>query len=200
MDRRLEGWPLLGVISIALLAMTLVCLVFAGFDSDGARLVIRATARTSVVLFGGAYIASSLVQLWRHPSSKWLLRNRRYVGVGFGVSHGIHYAAVVAFLLLEPEIFDAENGPLGYEKLYPIIMLALLVATSFDRAVKVLGRRAWKAIHVVGVHSYWVLFLVAFGKLSAGSIFYSSFTVFIVGLMVVRLAPMGQRVWKRRAA
>ncbi|MFP6655430.1 MAG: hypothetical protein VCB25_07365, partial [Myxococcota bacterium] len=65
----LEGWPLLGGLTLALLSMTLWLLIVTGFDADGSRMVIRATARTSVVLFGLAFIASALVLFIRHGAT-----------------------------------------------------------------------------------------------------------------------------------
>lgn len=62
-----------------------------------------------------------------------MIRNRRYLGVSFGVSHAIHYCAVAAYAVLAPDTFFSADGGFGPEKIVPIVMLALLVATSFDR-------------------------------------------------------------------
>jgi hypothetical protein len=91
--------------SAALIAMTVLNLVSVGLDVEGARAVIRATARTSVLLFCAAFTASSLAQLWKSPATRWMIRNRRYLGVSFGVSHAIHYVAVAAFAILDPDAF-----------------------------------------------------------------------------------------------
>lgn len=184
--------------TLALGVMTASMMILSDSGSDAARIVIRATARTSVVLFGAAFIASALASLWRHPVSAWLLRNRRYLGMSFGVSHTIHYFAVFAFLKLDPELFQVLGGEIGFEKLAPVIVLALLMATSFDRTAAMMGRRAWKVLHQFGVYFYWVLFLGAFGKRAAGSAFYAGFTVLIIMMMVIRLAATAQRYRQRR--
>ena len=200
--RLLQSWPFVGTMSIALVGMTIVLVVLSDSAADGARLVIRATARTSVLLFGLTFVASSLASLWRHPMSRWLLRNRRYMGMSFGVSHTIHYFAVVTFLLVDPDEFAVVGGELGLEKLAPVIMLFLLMATSFDRTAAMMSRRAWKVLHLVGTHFFWFLFLITFGGSAPGSAFYSAFTAFVILTMLVRLAGIGQRHWlaRRRTA
>ncbi|NIU76183.1 MAG: hypothetical protein GWN71_22250, partial [Gammaproteobacteria bacterium] len=42
-----------------------------------------------------AFSASGLRALWRVDATKWLLVNRRYVGVSYAVSHALHAAALV---------------------------------------------------------------------------------------------------------
>ncbi len=61
-----------------------------GFEVDGVRMVIRFTARTSLVLFCLAFSAAALARLWPNASTRWLRRNRRYLGVSFAASHAIH--------------------------------------------------------------------------------------------------------------
>ena len=174
--------------TVGLLLMTLAIFVFVGWDVDGVRSLIRATARTSLVLFSGAFTASSMARLWKHPASRWMIRNRRYLGVSFGVSHTIHYIAVATYAALDPESFFASEDAIGPEKLVPIVMLALLVATSFDRSAALLGPRLWKWLHWSGSYFFWASFLAAFGGRAPGSVFYSMITLFIVFTFVIRLA------------
>jgi sulfoxide reductase heme-binding subunit YedZ len=49
--RMVNGWALLGLVSVLLLAVAGLCLASYAFDVTGVRLVIRATARTSLILF-----------------------------------------------------------------------------------------------------------------------------------------------------
>ena len=59
----MNGWRLTGALSLLLAAMALYFLSVDGWDADGIRLVIRATARTSLVLFVLAFTASAMVEL-----------------------------------------------------------------------------------------------------------------------------------------
>ena len=42
-----------------------------------------------------ALIVAGLAALTAAPAARWLLRNRRQVGVGFALSHLLHAAALV---------------------------------------------------------------------------------------------------------
>lgn len=152
----LEGWPLVGWSAVALTSMTLLLLAVYGADEAGLRVLIRATARSSLALFLPAFAASSLRSLWPTPFSAWLLRNRRQVGVSFAVSHGLHLAAILGLAVRYPDRFEVPaltilGGGLGY------VFIAAMAATSSDAAVRKLGVRNWKRLHRTGM---WVLFVI----------------------------------------
>lgn len=197
---RFQGWSLVGIAGIVLTLMVIGLLALKGVEAEGARLVIRATARTSAVLFCAAFAASSLVTLRRGPTSTWLLRNRRFLGMSFGVSHTYHYMAVASLAVLDPERFFEEQNGAGLEKLVPILLLALMMATSFDRTATMLGRQAWKALHLVGTYFFWFAFFVSFAGRARDSAFYSGWTALLALTMVIRLAAMAVRFKQKRAA
>lgn len=152
----LEGWPLVGWSALALAGMSVVLLAAYGADEAGLRVLIRATARSSLALFLPAFAASGLRRLWPTPFSAWLLRNRRQVGVSFAVSHGLHLAAILALAARYPERFEVAavtivGGGLGY------VFIAAMAATSSDAAVRKLGARNWKRLHRTGM---WVIFVI----------------------------------------
>jgi hypothetical protein len=189
----IEGWPLLGGLTLSLLLMTFFLLATTGFDADGSRMVIRATARTSAVLFGLAFIASALALFFRHVATAWLLRNRRYLGLSFGVSHTIHYFAVLGFMILDPGAFVAESGELGPEKIIPVLMLVLLMGTAFDRTAAMLGPVHGKRLYLVGIYFFWIIFTVTFGVRAADSVLHAGFTAFMLVIMMIRLTAIAVR-------
>jgi sulfoxide reductase heme-binding subunit YedZ len=189
----LEGWGFVALASGLLLAMTMLLLATTGFDAEGARVVIRATARTSVVLFGAAFAASSLVTLWKSDATRWMIRNRRYLGLSFGTSHIIHYIAVMALMLLDPERFFAEEGSLGFDKYIPVVVLALQLATSFDRTAAWVGPKPWRWLHVLGSYMFCFVFIQSFGsRIGQGSL-YVLFTLIAVTPLLVRVAAALRR-------
>jgi len=141
----LNGWTLTGLLS---LAVSLMAIGIAGahhFDVDGIRAVIRATARTSLVLFCLAFGATALSQLWPNGWTRWLRRNRRYLGVSFAASHGVHAVAIVCLVLVAPGLFGTVAsldmlifGGLGYG------FIIAMAVTSFDRTAAMIGPRAWR--------------------------------------------------------
>ena len=65
-----EGWGLFWTLTFALAAMSLGFLFVLGWGTDGYRMVIRATARTSLVLFLAAF-ALCLLGLFLDDGKPW---------------------------------------------------------------------------------------------------------------------------------
>ncbi|MFI5500572.1 hypothetical protein ACIA5E_16060 [Nocardia asteroides] len=55
----------------------------------------------------GAFVATSVLALWPGEPARWLARNRRYLGLSFAMSHGVHLAAIVTLARTDPETFDS---------------------------------------------------------------------------------------------
>ena len=189
----MSGPRFLAYASVVLTAMCGLLLATAGADAAGWALVVRATARTSLVLFLAAYVASSLRALWRSDFSKWLLKNRRYVGLSFAVSHTLHLGAIVTLARVSPDFELAPSalilGGIAYVFMY------LMALTSNDRAVAALGLANWRRLHRAGMHYNWFIFFQAFGRRAVmASPFYIPFALLLVGAAALRFV-----VWRRRA-
>ena len=102
-----DGWRLFALLSLTLLALSVWIAGMRGFEVDGVRMVIRFTARTSLVLFCLAFSAAALARLWSNAWTRWLRRNRRYLGVSFAASHAIHAVAILAFAVMDPAAYAA---------------------------------------------------------------------------------------------
>ena len=142
----MNGWRLTGVLSLLLAAMALCLLSVQGWEAEGVRLVIRATARSSLVLFVLAFTASAMVELLPNEATQWQRRNRRYLGVSFAVSHLIHLMAILLLAWLDQTLFwklTNINTILLAGAAY--LFIAAMAATSFDRAALWLGPRKWPA-------------------------------------------------------
>ena len=194
----LQGWPLVGTVA-TLIALPCLAIVLAGGGQvDDLRLVIRITARTSLVLFCLAFTAAALARQWPGTATGWLRRNRRYVGVSFAASHGLHAIAIAAFALADPVRFNAQvplatliGGGLAY------VLIAAMVATSFNSTAAMIGPRAWKILHTVASYYVWIVFFQGFAKRAVDDPFYLVFTAVVVAAMVIRWMPA---ITRRRAA
>lgn len=157
---RLRGWALTGWIAFGLLLMAALLLYLEGWNEDGVRMVVRATARTSVTLFLLAFTATALRARWPSPFTRWLRSNRRYVGVGFAVSHYLHLAGLITLGLYFPDPFLAEDvdvvtlvgGGLAYA------FITAMTLTSFNTTAAWLGAKRWKLLHTVGGYYIWIIF------------------------------------------
>ena len=187
--RLLEGWPLLGLLSLLLLAVSGVCLASHANDVAGVRTVIRATARTSLFLFALAFSAQAMLSLWPSALTRWQRRNRRQLGLAFAVSHTIHAAAIVAFARLDPQGFQehAMTGTLVSGGLAYVFIVAM-AATSFDRTAAWIGPAAWRTLHWLGGYYLWVSFIVTNGKRIGQSPLYALPVGLMLAILLLRIA------------
>lgn len=196
-----NGWTLTGMLSLAVSLMAIGIAAAHQFDVEGMRAVIRATARTSLLLFCLAFSAAALHRLWPNGWTRWQRQNRRYLGVAFGVSHGVHAIAIVSLILVAPELFGSAAsidmlvfGGLGYA------FIVAMVATSFDRTAALLGPRAWRILHRVSAHFIWLSFVATFGKRTGANPAYWSFIAVLLAVMVLRLVAWRRSPARTRAA
>ena len=196
----MNGWRLTGVLSLLLSVMALYLLSVQGWDAEGVRLVIRATARTSLVLFVLAFTASAMVELLPSEAARWQRRNRRYLGVSFAVSHLIHLIAILALASIDQVLFwKLTNINTIVLAGTAYLFIAAMAATSFDRAVAWLGPRKWRLLHLLGGWYIWISFAVAVGKRVPLDRFYWPMAALVLAAGVVRLVAMWRRN-RRRAA
>lgn len=189
----MNGWRLTGVVSLLLAAMTATLLAVQP-DIDGLRQVIRATARTSLVLFALAFSAAALAQLLPSEATGWQRRNRRYLGVSFAASHFIHLGALVVLARVDADLFwkltNLTNIALAGTA---YLFLAAMTATSFDRTAAWLGPRAWRLLHLVGGWYIWISFAVAVGKRLGQGPLYWAMMALVIAVAIARLIAMSRR-------
>jgi methionine sulfoxide reductase heme-binding subunit len=189
----MNGWRLTGLLSLLLLAMAAAFLALHP-DIEGLRLVIRATARTSLVLFALAFSAGALAQLVASDATRWQRRNRRYLGVSFAVSHLIHLAALIALARTDAALFWTLTNPANIVLAgTAYLFIAAMTATSFDRTAAWLGTRRWRLLHLMGGWYIWLSFAVAIGKrLPQGPVYWAMMAV-VIAVGIVRLIAMARR-------
>ena len=161
---RFQDWTITLWFSCGLAALTLLIIANVGWNEEGIRTIVRTSAQTSVTCFLLAFAASSLRQLWQIPFTNWLLQNRRYIGVSFGVSHLLHLAALIVLGVQFPEPFVHEELDaatlIGGGLAYAFIIAMML--TSSDRAVQWLGPKRWVRLHTIGGYYIWLIFMQSY--------------------------------------
>jgi methionine sulfoxide reductase heme-binding subunit len=189
-----EGWRLFVLLSLTLLGLSLWIAGMRGFEVEGVRMVIRFTARTSLLLFCLAFAAAALALLWPNAWTRWLRRNRRYLGVSFAASHAIHAVAILAFAVMDPIGYAAATsiasyifGGIGYA------FIIALTATSFDRTAAAVGARAWRWLHLAGGYYLLFQFMVSFGKRIPDMPLYALFLIPLLAVFALRMIAMALR-------
>ena len=190
----LSGWSLTGWIMLALTAMTAVAVSLTPDSVEAARLVVRLTARTSLLLFTLAFTASSLARLLPSPVTRWQRRSRRYLGVGFAGSHLIHALAIIVLARLDPGLFRELTNPVAYATGgLAYLLIILMTATSFNRTAAMIGPRTWMWLHTIGAWYIWISFALNFGKRFAMAPMYWPAMAIVVLALVIRLLA----AWRR---
>ena len=193
-----EGWRLFGVLTLTVIAL---CIWIAGmrqFEVEGIRMVIRFTARTSLILFCLAFGAAALARLRPNAWTRWQRRNRRYLGVAFAASHGLHAIAIVTFAGLDPVGFAAATNIASY--LFGGIGYAFVIAmtaTSFDRTASAIGPHAWRLLHLTGGYYLLLQFTVSFGKRIPHMPLYALFLIPLLAVFVLRMVAMASKPTER---
>lgn len=191
----LGGPRLVAATALGMAALCAAALALHGAGEEGLRTLARVTARVALVIFVAAYAAAPLRRAWRAPLSAWLLRNRRFVGLSFAVAHGFHALAVLAVALRLGDGFEYDPVSLaGGATAY--LFVALLAATSSDRAVAALGPARWRRLHRAGIHVIWSLF--AFTQLPA--MLHSPLHFLLASLLVAAAALRANAAVARRRA
>jgi methionine sulfoxide reductase heme-binding subunit len=183
-----EGYRLLSLLALILIALCLWLAAMRHFDTDGVRMVVRFTARSSLLLFCLAFSAAALAGLWPNGWTRWLLRNRRQFGLAFAASHGLHALALVAFARLDPVAFTAATSLASY--LFGGIGYAVIVAmtvTSFDRTAAALGARGFRLLHLIGGYYLLAQFGLSFGMRIPGMPNYALFLIPLAATLILRI-------------
>jgi methionine sulfoxide reductase heme-binding subunit len=181
-----KGWWLVAWTALTVGTIAALVLAIHGSKQQGMYLILRATARTSLVLFLAVFVASPLRAAWPSRATRWLVENRRYLGVSFAASHTVHFAAIIGLTRVSPERPDLVVlllGALGYA------FILAMTATSFDTTAAWLGPRRWKMLHSCGVYYIWSVFTLT----SLGGVTHDPLSVVSVALLasalLLRLLP-----------
>ena len=191
---RLEGWKITGLVSMVLAFVFIAVFTWHGPSEDGVRAVVRNSARSSVILFLLAFSASSLHWFFQKNWTAWLLRNRRYIGVSFAVSHFYHLLVLIALAVWFPHPFldkisliSVLGGGLAY------LFIAAMSATSFDQTRQWLGIKRWKQLHTIGSYYIWFIFAQSYFPRAIEEVFFVPFSAALIVVMLLRILRAFQR-------
>src|SRR3981081_2363452 len=70
--------------------------------ADAVRLAASCRSLSSLLFSALACSAAALARLWPNAWTRWQRRNRRYLGVTFAASHGLHAIAIACCAASEP--------------------------------------------------------------------------------------------------
>ncbi len=117
--------------------------------------------------------------------------HRRQVGLLFATSHACHAVGIACLAAWADPALWAELTPqvsrwiggAGY------VALVLMTMTSFDVAVRWLGRQRWQRLHRVCAHAIWLVFVLSCVKRVGGEPVYALPLALLIGAMLLRHWP-----------
>jgi hypothetical protein len=153
-----NGWPVFWLL-FALTTATLAVFGWGKDFSDPATVsaCIALSVQASVPWLYLAFAAFSLCRLLPGNGSRWLLRNRRYVGLAYAAGMGWQLLFIVWLVLGHfPYYQEVADNPYDLaEELPGYVFLIAMVITSLGSGRNLLQPRAWKRLHTVGIYYLW---------------------------------------------
>lgn len=156
MAQAVDAWRLFWLIALATSLAICLGLPLADFHSaPGTAPMILRSVRDALPLFVLAFTASSLAKLWPSQPTRWLLRNRRYIGLGFAFAMAWHFSfvgySIFAFGLYASRL---TVKALALD-LVAMVFLVLMTVTSFTSVARRLSYANWRRLHKIGVYVIW---------------------------------------------
>ena len=196
--KTLRSWTLFWVLALATSLAISLGVPHTDFHSArGMEPIILRSVRCALPLFCVAFTASSLAILWPGTFTRWLLANRRYIGLAFAAGMAWHFG-FVAFMIW------SFGNPLSILStvldLIGFIFLLLLTLTSSQWAARRLGAANWRRIHKVGVYVIWLLATEIYLYSIQGGADLAHYLAFgaLLGAWMLRVAAWAKRRLSRR--
>ncbi|MBA2543482.1 MAG: ferric reductase-like transmembrane domain-containing protein [Deltaproteobacteria bacterium] len=197
----MTGPRLLAWITLAIIGLVVsIILTSSGGVVETSSTIIRWTARTSLVMFALAYVARPSLQLWRNAFTKTLMAERKWIGLGFAVSHAAHLAAIIALASPDFGAFLRAQPPTNAIAALTFVLLFAMAITSINAVRKKMSPRKWKLLHRTGMHFAWLSFTATYATAAAEVPAYVIPTVILLAIAGVRLAAWMRARAARRAA
>lgn len=177
-----------------------------GLNEQSITTSVRATARISLVLFILVFFAT-LVKEFRNNipifnTVKPLLTYRRQWGLAFGVVHLIHLETIIMMIMVTHSGNWRAMG--SFAELAPAmfiyLMLFLMMLTSNNFSVRLLGGKSWKSLHKFGLYVLMIGFLQSVApkflnalqnnapdQTLALTLFYGITSIALVGIWLTRI-------------
>jgi len=147
-------WLISGPISVAMIiAMTGADLT----SGEGVSPMIQLSVRCAVPLLYITFAASAVQVLFPGPFGRWILRNRKYLGLTFAAAMAWQGLFILLMVIIYSDYYinevyvmrDAIEGVTGY------VFLIAMVLTSFQPGRKLLGPKKWRLLHLSGIYFLW---------------------------------------------
>jgi hypothetical protein len=154
----LNGWGLFSLITVPISFAVVVAMATTDLSSaTGVSSLIQLSVRCSVPWLYLAFAASSIHMLLSNEFSRWLLRNRRVIGLCFAAGMAWQLTFILwmltshwGYYMDEVYLFaDLAVQIPGY------VFLIAMAVTSYMPVRRRLSREQWRTLHKGGIYFLW---------------------------------------------
>jgi methionine sulfoxide reductase heme-binding subunit len=197
--RLLNGWPLFWLIAGLTVAVVVTAYLQKGVATPEAAVnMIRLSVQLASPWVFLAFVATPMKQLLPGNLSKWLLRNRRYLGLSFAVGFGWQ-AVFIGVLLAQHNAYYWETLHNDLDLLLRMasyVFLFALTVTSFFPVRRKMRREHWRALHLLGIWYFWAAIWVSYAGQALSSearaidMLYTFFGLLVLALRIAAYLKM----------
>ena len=153
-----NGWRLFWMATAPVSAIMLVPMLATDTSTGpGVPALIQLSVRCAVPLLFVTFATSSIQSLFPGPFGRWLLRNRKYIGLSFAAAMAWQGFFILWMVTIHADYYinevyvlrDAIEGVVGY------VFLAAMTITSFPFGRRRLSSKQWKWLHKIGIYYLW---------------------------------------------
>ena len=153
------GWAFFAWVSaFTFLAIWMLSMTVDLRTGPGVVAMIRNSVRLSTPWLFLAFSASSMVVLFPSPATRWMMRNRRMLGLCFAAAMGWQLFFIFWMLIGHWDFYIEVVHPLGglVTRLFAYAVLISLTVTSFTVPRRWMGPRPWHLLHKTGIYILWL--------------------------------------------
>jgi hypothetical protein len=157
-SKALNEWRLFWLISGPMsLVMVIAMLQVTEWNGPAVSSMIQLSVRWAVPWLFAAFAASSLLVLFPSAFTRWMMRNRKFLGLNFAAAMAWQGFFILWLTTVHRDYYlkevyvlrDAIEGTMGY------LLLAAMTVTSFKFGRSLISARAWRWLHKFGIYFLW---------------------------------------------
>jgi sulfoxide reductase heme-binding subunit YedZ len=177
-ERALNGWPLFILISALTVVILAAGMLLRGPSTpEASQSLVRLAGLIATPLIYLVFATAPLARLFPSSVSRWLLSNRRYIGLSFAGVFTWHLVFLLALFALHQDYYmqtvhepsDVYLGSISY------LLLIAMAASSLFVVRRRMRPGHWRLLHRVGIWYFWLAVWVTYTEIafSDGSTFLS---------------------------
>ncbi len=189
----MNKWNLVYIITVSFVLFVIIFIGINGFNLESLQELLKFSARFSFLIFCITFSASSLILFYENGITKWMLTNRRYLGISFAVIHFLHLMLLVTknhFFeppFIESSLISLVGGIITYS------FIGLMLITSFPYFSKRMTTKNWNYLHQIGGYAILTTFTVAYLRYTFENPFFSILLLIAVIVWTLRIIK-----WERK--